>query len=202
MNALADQADIEVAEIVEGPGPGPSGWARIGIVTLRPGHLGQLPGDSIRPERMMQAITARRAASGRLPTWLTLERNMACGRRASVPFFVFRDGPVFSLAEGANSAGRACDDRQPADRVARRHDPRAGAPQRPRIGVVEFASCDGCQLTLSLEDELLAIAEKVDIVEFAEATSRRSAGPSSLFVEGSISTPEEIAQPGGRAACS
>ena len=72
-------------------------------------------------------------------------------------------------------------------------NPRAAAPQRPRIGVVKFASCDGCQLTLlDLEDELLAIAERVDIVEFAEATSRRSAGPFDvLFVEGSISTPEQ-----------
>ena len=71
---------------------------------------------------------------------------------------------------------------------------RAATPPRPRIGVVKFASCDGCQLTLlDLEDELLAIAERVDIVEFAEATSRRSAGPFDvLFVEGSISTPEQV----------
>lgn len=75
-----------------------------------------------------------------------------------------------------------------------RHSPRARAPHRPRLGVVKFASCDGCQLTLlDLEDELLAIAEKVDIVEFAEATSRRSSGPFDvLFVEGSISTPEQV----------
>jgi coenzyme F420-reducing hydrogenase gamma subunit len=66
-------------------------------------------------------------------------------------------------------------------------------PVRPRIGVVKLASCDGCQLTLlDLEDELLAIADRVDIVEFAEATSRRSSGPFDLlFVEGSISTPEQ-----------
>jgi len=65
--------------------------------------------------------------------------------------------------------------------------------RRPRIGVVKFASCDGCQLTLlDLEDDLLAIADRVDIVEFAEATSRRSSGPFDiLFVEGSISTPEQ-----------
>lgn len=71
--------------------------------------------------------------------------------------------------------------------------PRDASPRRPRIGVVKFASCDGCQLTLlDLEDELLAIAERVDVVEFAEATSRRSAGPFDvLFVEGSISTPEQ-----------
>jgi coenzyme F420-reducing hydrogenase gamma subunit len=70
---------------------------------------------------------------------------------------------------------------------------RATAPRRPRIGVVKFASCDGCQLTLlDLEDDLLAIADRVDIVEFAEATSNRSSGPFDiLFVEGSISTPEQ-----------
>jgi coenzyme F420-reducing hydrogenase gamma subunit len=74
---------------------------------------------------------------------------------------------------------------QPVSRQDVRH--------RPRIGVVKFASCDGCQLTLlDLEDELLAIAERVDIVEFAEATSRRSSGQFDiLFVEGSISTPEQ-----------
>jgi coenzyme F420-reducing hydrogenase gamma subunit len=70
---------------------------------------------------------------------------------------------------------------------------RATAPRRPRIGVVKFASCDGCQLTLlDLEDDLLAIADRVDIVEFAEATSNRSSGPFDiLFVEGSISTPDQ-----------
>jgi coenzyme F420-reducing hydrogenase gamma subunit len=71
--------------------------------------------------------------------------------------------------------------------------PRSAVAKRPRIGVVKFASCDGCQLTLlDLEDELLAIADQVDVVEFAEATSHRSAGPFDvLFVEGSISTPEQ-----------
>jgi sulfhydrogenase subunit delta len=81
---------------------------------------------------------------------------------------------------------------EPMIASGRRH-PRAAEPHRPRIGVVKFASCDGCQLTLlDLEDELLAVAERVDIVEFAEATSRRSAGPFDvLFVEGSISSPEQ-----------
>ncbi|OGO54148.1 MAG: oxidoreductase [Chloroflexi bacterium RBG_16_69_14] len=71
---------------------------------------------------------------------------------------------------------------------------RRSATRRPRVGVVKFASCDGCQLTvLGLEDELLAIAERFDIVEFAEATSRRSAGPFDvLLVEGSISTDEQL----------
>ena len=70
---------------------------------------------------------------------------------------------------------------------------RRGSAHRPRVGVVKFASCDGCQLTmLDLEDELLAITQKFDIVEFAEATSSRSQGPFDvLLVEGSISTPEQ-----------
>lgn len=71
---------------------------------------------------------------------------------------------------------------------------RSNAPRRPRVGVVKLASCDGCQLTLlDLENELLAVAERFDIVEFPEATSRRSAGPFDvLLVEGSISTQEQL----------
>ncbi|HET7471820.1 MAG TPA: hypothetical protein VFJ71_01725 [Candidatus Limnocylindrales bacterium] len=78
--------------------------------------------------------------------------------------------------------------------VVRTPRPRSAVPTRPRIGVVKLASCDGCQLTLlDLEDELLAIADRVDIVEFAEATSRRSAGPFDvLLVEGSVSTPDQV----------
>jgi sulfhydrogenase subunit delta len=76
---------------------------------------------------------------------------------------------------------------------------RTGRPaiaDRPRVGVVKFASCDGCQLTiLDLEDALLALTERFEFVEFAEATSRRSSGPFDvLFVEGSISTAEQAAE--------
>jgi coenzyme F420-reducing hydrogenase gamma subunit len=65
---------------------------------------------------------------------------------------------------------------------------------RPRVGVVKLTSCDGCQLTiLDLEDELLAVTERFDIVDFPEATSARSAGPYDiLFVEGSISDPDQV----------
>lgn len=66
-------------------------------------------------------------------------------------------------------------------------------PERPRVGVVKLASCDGCQLTLlDLEDELLPILGRFELVEFPEATSRRSAGPYDvLLVEGSVSTREQ-----------
>jgi len=64
---------------------------------------------------------------------------------------------------------------------------------RPRIGVVKLTSCDGCQLTLlDLEDQLLPIAQRFELVEFPEATSRRSDGPYDvLLVEGSVSTPQQ-----------
>jgi coenzyme F420-reducing hydrogenase gamma subunit len=70
------------------------------------------------------------------------------------------------------------------------------ATHRPRVGVIKLASCDGCQLTiLDLEDDLLALADRFEFVEFAEATSRRSSGPFDvLFVEGSISTPEQAVE--------
>ena len=71
-----------------------------------------------------------------------------------------------------------------------------GARARLRIGVAKLASCDGCQLTLlDLEEELLAIAERVDVVEFPEASSIRSAGPYDvLLVEGSVSTPDQASE--------
>jgi coenzyme F420-reducing hydrogenase gamma subunit len=69
------------------------------------------------------------------------------------------------------------------------------APGRPRLGVFKLASCDGCQLTLlDCEDELLAVAGAIDIVRFAELTSRADDGaPFDLtLIEGSVSTPEQL----------
>jgi coenzyme F420-reducing hydrogenase gamma subunit len=63
----------------------------------------------------------------------------------------------------------------------------------PRLGVFKFASCDGCQLSLlSLEDELVALAGKLEIAYFLEATSRIEPGPYDVaLVEGSITTPAD-----------
>jgi coenzyme F420-reducing hydrogenase gamma subunit len=60
----------------------------------------------------------------------------------------------------------------------------------PKLAVWKFASCDGCQLSLlDLEDDLLALAGKVTIAEFREATSGVVEGPYDLsLVEGSITT--------------
>src|SRR6185503_5126671 len=67
------------------------------------------------------------------------------------------------------------------------------AAPKPRVGVVKLASCDGCQLTLlDLEDQLLPLTERFDLIEFPEATSLRSEGPYDvLLVEGSVSTPDQ-----------
>ena len=68
------------------------------------------------------------------------------------------------------------------------------AAARPRtLAVWKFSSCDGCQLTLlDCEDELLSLAEEVEIAYFPEATSAAVAGPYDLsVVEGSISTPQD-----------
>ena len=71
-----------------------------------------------------------------------------------------------------------------------------GRTARPRVAVAKFASCDGCQLTmLDLENELLEIVTRFDIVEFPEATSHHSPGPYDIvFVEGSISAPDHVDQ--------
>ncbi|MBX3422278.1 MAG: oxidoreductase [Pirellulaceae bacterium] len=66
-------------------------------------------------------------------------------------------------------------------------------PNKPRLAVIKFASCDGCQLTLlDAEDELLSIAEAVHIAHFAEASSHLEPGPYDVaLVEGSITTEED-----------
>lgn len=67
------------------------------------------------------------------------------------------------------------------------------ARRRPRLGVWKFASCDGCQLTLlDCEDELLLVAEALEIAYFPEATRAEPKGRFDLsLVEGSITTPHD-----------
>jgi sulfhydrogenase subunit delta len=61
---------------------------------------------------------------------------------------------------------------------------------KPKLAVWKFASCDGCQLTLlNCEDDLLAVAGKVEIANFMEASRAVVKGPYDLsLVEGSITT--------------
>lgn len=68
------------------------------------------------------------------------------------------------------------------------------ASDRPRLAVWKFASCDGCQLTLlDCEDELLGIAERVEISHFLEASSADAPGPYDLsLIEGSVTTQQDV----------
>jgi coenzyme F420-reducing hydrogenase gamma subunit len=58
------------------------------------------------------------------------------------------------------------------------------------LAVWKFASCDGCQLSLlDLEDDLLMLADCVEIAYFLEASSATVAGPYDVsLVEGSVTT--------------
>jgi coenzyme F420-reducing hydrogenase gamma subunit len=61
---------------------------------------------------------------------------------------------------------------------------------KPTLAVWKFASCDGCQLTLlDCEEDLLSLAEQVQICTFLELSSSVIAGPYDVsLVEGSITT--------------
>lgn len=65
---------------------------------------------------------------------------------------------------------------------------------KPTLAVFKFASCDGCQLSLlDAEDELLAVANAVDIAYFLEARTRQVGGPYDVgLVEGSITTSHDV----------
>jgi sulfhydrogenase subunit delta len=68
--------------------------------------------------------------------------------------------------------------------------------KRPRLAVWKFASCDGCQLSLlDCEDELLAVADAIEIAYFPEASRTMAKGPYDLsLVEGSITTAHDEAR--------
>lgn len=69
-------------------------------------------------------------------------------------------------------------------------------PHKPKLAVWKFASCDGCQLSLlDCEDELLAIADAIEIAHFPEASRAVVKGPYDLsLVEGSITTEHDAAR--------
>ncbi len=71
----------------------------------------------------------------------------------------------------------------------------ARAP-RKKLAVFKFASCDGCQLSLlDCEDEILTLADVIEIAHFNEATQRSLDGPYDLtLVEGSITTHRDLAR--------
>ncbi len=69
-----------------------------------------------------------------------------------------------------------------------------GGSTRLRVAVHKFSSCDGCQLAfLNLGETLLELAERVDLVHFAEAGPLDpDAEVDVAFVEGSVAAPEDL----------
>ncbi len=64
---------------------------------------------------------------------------------------------------------------------------------KPKVAFFDFTSCEGCQLNkLNLENDLLAVLELIDIVEFREAMDDKADEYDIAFIEGSISTPSCI----------
>lgn len=65
--------------------------------------------------------------------------------------------------------------------------------RKPKLAVWKFASCDGCQLSLlDCEDELLSVAQEIQIAYFPEGFREVIKGPYDLsLVEGSITTPHD-----------
>ena len=113
--AWAAREDMEVAVTVD---RADASWlGRVGVVT----HLfDRATWDGTQaiayvcgPERMMQVTVRTLAARGLTPdrTYVSLERHMECGvglcgHCQMGPFFVCRDGPVFSLAQLGDTFGR------------------------------------------------------------------------------------------------
>ena len=65
---------------------------------------------------------------------------------------------------------------------------------KPKLAIFKFASCDGCQLSLlDAEDELLAIADSLEIAYFLEARTQQLSGPYDVgLVEGSVTTAHDV----------
>jgi coenzyme F420-reducing hydrogenase gamma subunit len=65
---------------------------------------------------------------------------------------------------------------------------------KAKVAVHKFSSCDGCQLAfLNLGEGLLQLAALVDISHFAEAGAVNPGAQVDIaFVEGSVTTPDEI----------
>ncbi len=58
---------------------------------------------------------------------------------------------------------------------------------KPKVAFFDFASCEGCQLqVVNLEEDVIGVAELVDIVEFREAITGKAPAYDIAFIEGAI----------------
>jgi coenzyme F420-reducing hydrogenase gamma subunit len=66
-------------------------------------------------------------------------------------------------------------------------------PQRPKVAVFDFTSCEGCELQLvNKEDSLVPFLSAIEVVNFREATTARSDVYDVALVEGCVSRADEI----------
>lgn len=66
---------------------------------------------------------------------------------------------------------------------------------KPKVAFFDFAGCEGCQLQIiNLEETILDLASKVEIVNFREAISDRGENYDIAFVEGSITRKSDEAR--------
>jgi coenzyme F420-reducing hydrogenase gamma subunit len=71
----------------------------------------------------------------------------------------------------------------------------AGNGAKPRVAFFDFASCEGCQLTVvDCLQTHLDLLQVVDIVQFREAMSEREEDYLIAFVEGSVTRPSDEAR--------
>jgi len=66
--------------------------------------------------------------------------------------------------------------------------------KKPKIAIIDFTDCEGCQVKIvSLRDKLLAIEQKVDIVNWRLGQERAEKGPYDVtLIEGTPITKDEI----------
>jgi sulfhydrogenase subunit delta len=66
---------------------------------------------------------------------------------------------------------------------------------KPKVAFFDFACCEGCQLQIAnLEEEIVGLAELVDVVEFREVLTGTAPAYDIAFIEGSITRPEDEAR--------
>ncbi|MFC1700908.1 hypothetical protein ACFLZ0_02125 [Patescibacteria group bacterium] len=65
---------------------------------------------------------------------------------------------------------------------------------KPRIAIFDFTDCEGCQVKIiSLKEKILALENKVDIINWRLAQERAEKGPyDAVFIEGTPITKDEI----------
>ena len=66
---------------------------------------------------------------------------------------------------------------------------------KPKVGVFDFASCEGCELQIvNLEEDVVGLVSAVDVVSFREAMKEHSDDYDIAIVEGSITRESDEAR--------